>query len=50
MRMQEQNRAEAPVRGTYETPTLVRYGGIEELTQGVNALTTNVTDVLSIRS
>jgi hypothetical protein len=42
--------SEPPTRDGYETPRLVRYGAIEELTQGVNALTTNVQDILSIRS
>jgi hypothetical protein len=37
-------------RQTYETPHLIRYGTIEELTQGANAITTSVTDLLSIQS
>ena len=37
-------------RKSYDAPRLVRYGGIEELTQGANHITTNVTDLLSIQS
>jgi hypothetical protein len=37
-------------RQTYTTPRLTRFGRIEELTQGANALTTNIVDVLSIQS
>ena len=37
-------------RKTYMTPRLTRFGPIEELTQGSNALTTNIVDVLSIQA
>ena len=37
-------------RQTYTTPQLTRFGRIEELTQGSNALTLNIVDVLSIQS
>ena len=37
-------------RKTYEAPHLVRYGRIEELTHGVNHITVNVTDLLSVQS
>lgn len=37
-------------RQTYTTPRLTKFGRIEELTQGSNALTTNLVDVLSIQS
>ncbi len=33
----------------YATPRLVRYGAIEELTQGATHITTNIVDILSIQ-
>ena len=37
-------------RQTYVTPRLIRFGRIEDLTQGSNALTLNIVDVLSIQT
>lgn len=42
--------AGTPDRKPYDAPRLVQYGGIEDLTQGANHITTNITDILSIQS
>jgi hypothetical protein len=42
--------SEEDSRRTYEEPRLIRYGTIEELTQGANVITTNITDILSVQS
>ena len=48
--MSEIRDQQAPERRAYETPGLVRYGRIEDLTHGINQITTNIVDVLSIQS